>query len=138
MIAAAVPAEVRELAGEQVEGDNAVPLTWKPPLANDKVDESVVDYEVVADVYSYSIVEASACTGRRLNTSCSSLQSALSYPDTHSFRVGGVRRLAPGDFRPKPRLHQPAPRTLRPTSRHCYVLRQLAEIRQPGERRSAT
>ena len=86
----------RALAGEQVEGDNAVLLTWKPPLANDEVDESVVEYEVVADGSSYSTVEASACTGRRLKTSSSSLRSGLSYPDTHSFRVTAVNSAGNG------------------------------------------
>ena len=89
-VTAAVPAEVRELAGEQVDGDHAVLLTWKPPLAGEQVDESVLEYEVVADGYGYATVPASACTGRRLNTSCSARQGDLSYPDTHSFRVTAV------------------------------------------------
>ena len=95
-VAAAVPAEVRELAGEQVDGDNAVLLTWKPPLASEQVDESVVEYEVFVDGSNYSTVEASACTGGRLNTLCSSLQSGLSYPDTHSFRLTAVNSAGNG------------------------------------------
>ena len=53
-----MPLRFRPEVREQVEDDNAVLLTWKPPLANDEVDESVVEYEVVADGSGYSTVEA--------------------------------------------------------------------------------
>ena len=93
----AVPAEVRELAGEQVAGDNAVLLTWKAPIAGRKVDASVVQYQVAANGSAYSsIVDAASCTGRRLNTSCSFLQRRLGYPGTASFRVRAVNSAGPG------------------------------------------
>ncbi len=96
-VAPAVPAEVRELAGEQVAGDNAVLLTWKAPVAGRKVDASVVHYEVAANGSAYSsIVDAASCTGRRLNTSCSFVQRRLGYPGTASFRVKAVNSAGPG------------------------------------------
>ena len=96
-VAPALPAEVRELAGEQVVGDNAVLLTWKAPIAGRKVDGSVLHYEVAANGSSYSsIVDAESCTGRRLNTSCSFLQRRLGYPGTASFRVRAVNAAGPG------------------------------------------
>ena len=96
VLAGDVPAPVRDLAGEQIPGENGVVLTWKPPLADGQVDEAVIEYDVVGDTYRYSTVPASECTGSGEDTTCSTEQQHLSYPDTHSFTVAAVNSAGTG------------------------------------------
>lgn len=88
-IATTTPAAVRQLRAEQVPGDNAVRLTWKPPLAAGQPDLSIIRYYIGGNRYPQATVPASVCTGQGSAASCATLQEHLSYPDTHVFMVYG-------------------------------------------------
>ena len=97
VVEAAVPTEVRDLAGEQVPDDNAVRLTWQAPLtASGGPDDSILEYQVRADGSPYSTVTASECSGEGHAVSCTAVKGRLSLPDTHSFTVAAVNSAGTG------------------------------------------
>ena len=83
------PGAVRDLAGEQVSGENSVRLTWKPPLDDDGVDSTVTSYTMTRDSYETRSVATSACTGTGTDQTCEYTVSALSH-DPHTFGVAAV------------------------------------------------
>ena len=66
-----VPTQVRRLRARQASDSQDVTVKWRVPQSWGAVDPSVTSYTVVRENTWTSTLEASACTGSGLQTSCS-------------------------------------------------------------------